>query len=75
MKTFVIEVSGGPFGASAVRIVTEKFIEQRGWQLVETESGRKMLVDDKGVVEAMVVDEVADANAPTIKEERLGEYL
>ena len=76
MKTYVIESSGGAFGNSILRVVTEKFIAQRGWQLVKTESGRKLLVDDKGSVEAAVVDEITDANAPTIKDEvRIGEYL
>ena len=74
MKTYVIEVSGGPFGSSSLRLVTEKYLTQRGWQLVETETGRKLMIDDKGIVEAVVVDEIT--NAPKIKEEvRIGEYL
>ncbi len=76
MKTFVIELSGGPFGSSSLRVVNQKYVEQRGWQLVETEQGRKLLVDDKGNVEAMVVDEVPAANAPKFNEEdRQGVYM
>lgn len=62
MSVYVIEVSS-TFGATALRVVDDKYIEQRGWQKVKTQSDRLLLIDDHGNVEAMIIDGVDDPEA------------
>jgi len=57
MTTYLIE-SPGPFGNSSLRVVDDKWIARRGWQMIKTKQARTFLIDDKGRVEAAIVDEV-----------------
>ncbi len=62
-----------PLGGSHLRVDTAKWLDQRGWTRMTTKEGKEILVDDKGSVDAFVVDTVEDTEKDL--EIEFGHYL
>jgi len=58
-----------------MRVIDDKFIERRKWTLLTGKvTGRQVLIDDKGLVEGLVLEQIVDSE-PGLKIEDTGRYL
>lgn len=71
MANYVIEVPG-PFGSTTLRVVDEKWFDRWNWRVVTTAMKKRLAINEHGMVEAVVVDDVPDNLQ--LKEES-GQYL
>ena len=76
--TYLIEISGGGsmFGGMPpqMRVMDDKYIERMRWTKIRTKSGKEVLIDDEGSVEAIIVDEIPAVEAAAIRRTE-GSYL